>query len=73
MTCWYVFHLRSVENSRRIAISKLFPDLSAFEGGLSRAAENWLRGLDSNQDSQIQSLESYQLDDPGVVTLSQEV
>ena len=24
---------------------------------------NWLGGLDSNQDSQIQSLESYQLDD----------
>ena len=23
----------------------------------------WLGGLDSNQDSQIQSLESYQLDD----------
>jgi hypothetical protein len=27
---------------------------------------NWLRGLDSNQNSQIQSLESYQLDDPGI-------
>jgi hypothetical protein len=25
--------------------------------------EIWLGGLDSNQDSQIQSLESYQLDD----------
>ena len=25
--------------------------------------EVWLGGLDSNQDSQIQSLESYQLDD----------
>ena len=25
----------------------------------------WLRGVDSNHDSQIQSLESYQLDDPG--------
>jgi hypothetical protein len=25
--------------------------------------EFWLGGLDSNQDSQIQSLESYQLDD----------
>jgi hypothetical protein len=25
--------------------------------------EDWLGGLDSNQDSQIQSLESYQLDD----------
>jgi hypothetical protein len=28
--------------------------------------KDWLRGLDSNQNSQIQSLESYQLDDPGV-------
>jgi hypothetical protein len=28
---------------------------------------NWLRDLDSNQDSQIQSLESYRLDDPGAV------
>jgi hypothetical protein len=27
------------------------------------AQKNWLGGLDSNQDSQIQSLESYQLDD----------
>jgi hypothetical protein len=27
--------------------------------------EVWLRGMDSNHDSQIQSLESYQLDDPG--------
>jgi hypothetical protein len=25
--------------------------------------QDWLGGLDSNQDSQIQSLESYQLDD----------
>jgi hypothetical protein len=25
--------------------------------------KNWLGGLDSNQDSQIQNLESYQLDD----------
>jgi hypothetical protein len=25
--------------------------------------KDWLGGLDSNQDSQIQSLESYQLDD----------
>ena len=28
-----------------------------------RATMYWLGGLDSNQDSQIQSLESYQLDD----------
>ena len=30
----------------------------------------WLRGVDSNHDSQIQSLESYQLDDPGVAARS---
>src|SRR5882672_4252971 len=29
----------------------------------SEIRKNWLGGLDSNQDSQIQSLESYQLDD----------
>ena len=29
--------------------------------------KDWLGGLDSNQDSQIQSLESYQLDDLPVV------
>src|SRR6266436_5923094 len=35
------------------------------EGRLSPSLANvcWLGGLDSNQDSQIQSLESYQLDD----------
>ena len=38
---------------------QLRESLTSFEG------EDWLRGLDSNQDSQIQSLESYQLDDPG--------
>jgi hypothetical protein len=27
----------------------------------------WLRGLDSNQDNQLQRLVSYQLDDPGIV------
>jgi hypothetical protein len=32
-----------------------------------RIEKFWLRGVDSNHDSQIQSLESYQLDDPGVV------
>jgi hypothetical protein len=33
----------------------------------SAKTEDWLGGLDSNQDSQIQSLESYQLDDLPVV------
>ena len=28
--------------------------------------EEWLRGMDSNHDSQLQRLVSYQLDDPGV-------
>jgi hypothetical protein len=32
-----------------------------FEGWVGQVI--WLGGLDSNQDSQIQSLESYQLDD----------
>jgi hypothetical protein len=31
---------------------------------------SWLRGVDSNHDSQIQSLESYRLDDPGVAARS---
>ena len=29
-------------------------------------AEKWFRDLDSNQDTQLQRLMSYQLDDPGV-------
>ena len=33
------------------------------------ALEIWLGGLDSNQDSQIQSLESYQLDDLPIFVL----
>ncbi len=32
--------------------------------------KDWLRGLDSNQDSQLQRLVSYQLDDPGTDTSS---
>jgi hypothetical protein len=35
----------------------------AFLGIRVRVTYDWLGGLDSNQDSQIQSLESYQLDD----------
>ena len=38
------------------------PKLSGFVFS-SRVGLIWLGGLDSNQDSQIQSLESYQLDD----------
>jgi hypothetical protein len=33
------------------------------KGDISPGKEFWLGGLDSNQDSQIQNLESYQLDD----------
>src|SRR6266478_2903715 len=36
-------------------------------GGLpGRYEENWFRDLDSNQDTQLQRLMSYQLDDPGM-------
>jgi hypothetical protein len=35
--------------------------------GRLRGENRWLRDLDSNQDSQLQRLVSYQLDDPGVV------
>ena len=34
---------------------------------IGASAESWLRGLDSNQNNQLQRLMSYQLDDPGVV------
>ena len=41
-------------------------------GGLAgrKRKIGWLRGVDSNHDSQIQSLESYRLDDPGVAARS---
>jgi hypothetical protein len=56
------------KESLRHAISKLeeiiFPNVPKFEKGPSLIQlKDWLGGLDSNQDSQIQSLESYQLDD----------
>src|SRR3984893_4707852 len=45
-------------------ISRVQPMAGATEYRPSQIIENiWLGGLDSNQDSQIQSLESYQLDD----------
>ena len=34
-------------------------------GCLSVMSEKWFRDLDSNQDTQLQRLMSYQLDDPG--------
>src|SRR5215472_2745696 len=39
------------------------PRKSADKHVVLQEKEFWLGGLDSNQDSQIQSLESYQLDD----------
>jgi hypothetical protein len=39
------------------------PELRREANSLSDKEKDWLGGLDSNQDSQIQSLESYQLDD----------
>jgi|HubBroStandDraft_6_1064221.scaffolds.fasta_scaffold07243_5 hypothetical protein len=42
----------------------MFPSVPKFEKGPSLIRrKDWLGDLDSNQDSQIQSLESYQLDD----------
>jgi hypothetical protein len=42
----------------------VFPSVEELRGGLEQNSRTiWLGGLDSNQDSQIQSLESYQLDD----------
>jgi hypothetical protein len=39
------------------------PELGREANSFSDKEKDWLGGLDSNQDSQIQSLESYQLDD----------
>ena len=36
-----------------------------FQG--AKAKGRWFRDLDSNQDTQLQRLMSYQLDDPGLV------
>jgi hypothetical protein len=56
-----------------VAISPLSSGIGSIERGkrelgkeansFSVKEKDWLGGLDSNQDSQIQSLESYQLDD----------
>ena len=58
----------AARDSQRTAIPKLerilFPNVPKFEEGPPLIhSKGWLGGLDSNQDSQIQSLESYQLDD----------
>ncbi len=44
-------------------------ELAEFQSG-SQKRKDWLRGLDSNQDSQIQSLECCQLHHPGVAPTS---
>ncbi len=45
------------------AIRKGKPELEENGKSFSGKEKDWLGDLDSNQDSQIQSLESYQLDD----------
>jgi hypothetical protein len=45
------------------AICKGKPELEENGKSFSGKEKDWLGDLDSNQDSQIQSLESYQLDD----------
>ena len=48
--------------------SWIFPKVEESSKRIRR--KDWLRGLDSNQDSQLQRLVSYQLDDPGSDTSS---
>jgi hypothetical protein len=45
------------------SIQKRRPELGREPNSFSGKERDWLGDLDSNQDSQIQSLESYQLDD----------
>ena len=45
------------------SIQKRKPELGREANSFSDKEKDWLGDLDSNQDSQIQSLESYQLDD----------
>jgi hypothetical protein len=65
---------RSVERGGQAIFRRLFrnTDSAAAEAvrGLAIKRKSWLRGVDSNHDSQIQSLESYRLDDPGVAARS---
>jgi hypothetical protein len=47
-------------------LRKEVSDVVAFESGRDLKNENvWFRDLDSNQDTQLQRLMSYRLDDPG--------
>ena len=45
------------------AVQKGQAEMGKKANSFSCKEKDWLGGLDSNQDSQIQSLESYQLDD----------
>jgi Fic/DOC family N-terminal len=60
-----VFVPRHPEGRRGNAIHATFgpTQLGREANSFSDKEKDWLGGLDSNQDSQIQSLESYQLDD----------
>ena len=57
----------SLERYRRLVLGRyLAIRFIAFANPLPRfLSPKWLRGLDSNQDNQLQRLMSYQLDDPG--------
>jgi hypothetical protein len=69
---------RSVERARNgqpyfvgyFGIQILLPPKPFEDYSRRRQELGWLRGVDSNHDSQIQSLESYRLDDPGVAARS---
>jgi hypothetical protein len=39
-------------------------------GGRDVIRKNWFRDLDSNQDTQLQRLMSYRLDDPGIAEIN---
>ena len=48
---------------REVYVRRLVETAHRLKPLLLRSEKNWLGGLDSNQDSQIQNLESCQLDD----------
>jgi hypothetical protein len=52
---------------RHSPLEKACPEMCLNLKSGPQIRKEWLRGLDSNQDSQLQRLMSYQLDDPGVV------
>src|SRR5271155_6074606 len=56
-----------IRRGNRLDFKIAFIALPRFQrcGRIAANRQEWLRGLDSNQDSQLQRLVSYQLDDPG--------